>query len=210
MLACADTLTTSVAYDVPADVAFAYLADPRNRPEWQSSLRAVELLDEGEPRVGMRWRDLTVGADRAGDGDHRARARRAVGRDGPLVGDPGRPDAGLLSQRERLRRGGRRFRVHGRGLLRPVGWVATARRPARRTHDLRTAARILPRGRADGTHRRPALSVLMVLAGLLFTFQGLGYIKGSAMTGVEFWAIVGPAIAGFGIALGIVALRGPR
>ena len=55
-----------------------------------------------------------------------------------------------------------------------------------------------------------ALSVLMVLAGLLFTFQGLGYIKGSAMTGVEFWAIVGPAIAGFGIALGIVALRGPR
>ena len=55
-----------------------------------------------------------------------------------------------------------------------------------------------------------ALSVLMVLAGLLFTFQGLGYIKGSAMTGVEFWAIVGPVIAGFGIALGIVALRGPR
>ena len=55
-----------------------------------------------------------------------------------------------------------------------------------------------------------ALSVLMILAGLLFTFQGLGYIKGSAMTGVEFWAIVGPAIAGFGIALGIVALRGPR
>ncbi len=55
-----------------------------------------------------------------------------------------------------------------------------------------------------------ALSVLMVLVGLLFTFQGLGYIKGSAMTGVEFWAIVGPVIAGFGIALGIVALRGPR
>ena len=55
-----------------------------------------------------------------------------------------------------------------------------------------------------------ALAVLMVLAGLLFTFQGLGYIKGSAMTGVEFWAIVGPVIAGFGIALGIVALRGPR
>ena len=55
-----------------------------------------------------------------------------------------------------------------------------------------------------------ALSVLMILAGLLFTFQGLGYIKGSAMTGVEFWAIVGPVIAGFGVAIGIVALRGPR
>jgi uncharacterized protein YndB with AHSA1/START domain len=41
------------------DVVFGYLADPRNRPEWQSSLRAVDLQDEGEPRVGMRWRDLT-------------------------------------------------------------------------------------------------------------------------------------------------------
>ena len=29
------------------------------------------------------------------------------------------------------------------------------------------------------------LSALMVLMGVVFTFQGLGYIKGSAMTGVE-------------------------
>ena len=42
------------------DEAFDYLADPRNRPEWQSSLRRVELLDEGDPRVGMRWRDHTA------------------------------------------------------------------------------------------------------------------------------------------------------
>jgi hypothetical protein len=54
------------------------------------------------------------------------------------------------------------------------------------------------------------LSVLMIVVGLLWTFQGLGYIKGSAMTGVEFWAVVGPALAGFGIALGIVAVRGRR
>ena len=52
-----------------------------------------------------------------------------------------------------------------------------------------------------------ALAVLLVAAGLLFTFQGLGYIKGSAMTGVDFWAVLGPAIAGFGVALAIVALR---
>jgi hypothetical protein len=51
---------------------------------------------------------------------------------------------------------------------------------------------------------------LMIVVGLLWTFQGLGYIKGSAMTGVEFWAVVGPALAGFGIALGIVAVRGRR
>jgi hypothetical protein len=55
-----------------------------------------------------------------------------------------------------------------------------------------------------------ALAALLVAAGLLFTFQGLGYIKGSAMTGVDFWAVLGPAIAGFGVALAIVALRGRR
>ena len=54
------------------------------------------------------------------------------------------------------------------------------------------------------------LSALMVLMGVVFTFQGLGYIKGSAMTGVELWAILGPVIAGFGIALGIVVIRGNR
>jgi hypothetical protein len=52
-----------------------------------------------------------------------------------------------------------------------------------------------------------ALSVLMVAVGLLWTFQGLGYIKGSAMSGVELWAVLGPVIAGFGVALAIVALR---
>ena len=30
------------------------------------------------------------------------------------------------------------------------------------------------------------------------------------MTGVEFWAVLGPAVAGFGIALGIVVFRGNR
>ncbi|MET0999845.1 MAG: hypothetical protein ABWX73_14105 [Marmoricola sp.] len=55
-----------------------------------------------------------------------------------------------------------------------------------------------------------ALSVLMVVAGIIWTLQGLGYLKGSPMTGEEFWAVVGPALAGFGIALGIVAVRGRR
>ncbi len=51
--------SSGVTFAHPPDVVFSYLADPRNRPEWQSSLRAVEMLDDGEPRVGMRWRDLT-------------------------------------------------------------------------------------------------------------------------------------------------------
>ena len=50
---------SSVAFDVPVEVAFDYLVDPRNRPEWQSSLRRVELLDE-EVAVGQRWIDVTV------------------------------------------------------------------------------------------------------------------------------------------------------
>ena len=52
------------------------------------------------------------------------------------------------------------------------------------------------------------LGVLMLVIGAIWTFQGLGYIEGSPMTGVELWAVLGPALAGFGIALGIVVFRG--
>jgi hypothetical protein len=48
-----------VAFEVPAEVAFDYLADPRHRPEWQSSLRRVELLDD-EVAVGQLWIDVTM------------------------------------------------------------------------------------------------------------------------------------------------------
>jgi len=48
-----------VTFGVPAEVAFDYLADPRNRPEWQPSLRAVELIDEAVGE-GQRWVDVTV------------------------------------------------------------------------------------------------------------------------------------------------------
>ena len=48
-----------VAFDVPVEVAFDYLVEPRNRPEWQSSLRRVEHV-RGEPRVGQTWVDVTV------------------------------------------------------------------------------------------------------------------------------------------------------
>ena len=48
--------------------------------------------------------------------------------------------------------------------------------------------------------------LVMAFAGALFTFQGLGYVGGSMMTGERFWAIVGPIIAGFGVALVWVGL----
>lgn len=54
------------------------------------------------------------------------------------------------------------------------------------------------------------LGGLMVAVGALWTFQGLGYLEGSPMTGVEVWAILGPLMAGFGVALLIVGLRTRR
>lgn len=52
-----------------------------------------------------------------------------------------------------------------------------------------------------------ALGALMLLVGAVWTFQGLGYLGGSPMTGVALWAVIGPLVAGFGVALVIVGLR---
>jgi hypothetical protein len=49
-------------------------------------------------------------------------------------------------------------------------------------------------------------AVVMVLIGGLWTFQGLGLLGGSAMTGDSTWAIVGPLLAGLGVALGVSIL----
>lgn len=47
----------------------------------------------------------------------------------------------------------------------------------------------------------------LVLLGLLWTGQGLGWIGGSPMTGVTVWAIVGPLVALLGV---LLAVRGAR
>ena len=52
------------------------------------------------------------------------------------------------------------------------------------------------------------IGVLMVVIGAVWTFQGLGYLKGSPMTGVEIWDVVGPIVAGLGVALAYLGLRG--
>jgi hypothetical protein len=136
------SLTTFVEYDVPADEAFAYLADPGNRPEWQSSLRGVEILDAGEPRVGMRWRDLTSA---------RIVPEMVITAMEPHVlwAETGRWKAFTadLTLRFVPRDPGCRvdvaFGVHGRGLLRPVGWAATGAGLFAVRSDLRRAGHIL-------------------------------------------------------------------
>jgi hypothetical protein len=63
------------------------------------------------------------------------------------------------------------------------------------------------------TVRNPAavvLGVMMLAAGLLFMFQGLGKVHGSPMTGSNFWAGAGPVIAIIGAAIAMRGLRRPR
>ena len=51
------------------------------------------------------------------------------------------------------------------------------------------------------------LGVLLILVGLIWTLQGLGYLAGSVMTGVTFWAIVGPLVAIIGVLVVARAVR---
>lgn len=53
--------------------------------------------------------------------------------------------------------------------------------------------------------------LILLLAGVIFTLQGLGAIGGNnAMSGHSFWAIAGPIIALAGVVLAILGVRGGR
>lgn len=54
-----------------------------------------------------------------------------------------------------------------------------------------------------------AVAGLMVLVGALWTFQGLGYVEGSSMTGEKTWSVIGPIVAGLGVAL-MIAIMGRK
>jgi hypothetical protein len=49
--------------------------------------------------------------------------------------------------------------------------------------------------------------VLVTLAGVIFTLQGVGVFGGSAMSGVTFWAVAGPVIALAGLAMAAIGVR---
>lgn len=55
-----------------------------------------------------------------------------------------------------------------------------------------------------------ATGVVLVVIGCVFTLQGLGYLAGSAMTGVTLWAYIGPIVAIVGIVLIIRAVKAGR
>jgi hypothetical protein len=54
------------------------------------------------------------------------------------------------------------------------------------------------------------VGVLVFLAGVTFALQGLGAIGGSAMSGKNLWAVIGPLIAIVGAVLVVRGLRGAR
>jgi hypothetical protein len=51
------------------------------------------------------------------------------------------------------------------------------------------------------------VGLLVAVAGVVFTLQGVGDIGGSVMTGSTFWAVAGPIIALAGLAIAVVGLR---
>lgn len=61
--------------------------------------------------------------------------------------------------------------------------------------------------------RKPVFIIvgaIVTVAGIVWMFQGLGVIGGSAMTGSTLWAVLGPIVALIGIALVVFGLRGGR
>ena len=132
----------SVAFDVPVEAAFDYLVDPRNRPQWQSSLRRVELLDAPDPHAGQRWTDITAVGARP--------AMETVRLDRPAVwAERGRwrgIDATLtllFTSRGSSCLVSAHVEVTGRGIAKPLGPVLTRAASLAVPRDLLRAARIL-------------------------------------------------------------------
>jgi uncharacterized protein YndB with AHSA1/START domain len=129
----------TVRFGVPAEVAFDYLVDARNRPQWQSSLRRVEEVT-GDPRQGETWIDVTRAGIRPRmrtDVLERPRRWSESGRWRSVRADltlrfAAQGDAGCEVRYS--------FRIHAAG---PLGLVATALALPAVGADLRRAARIL-------------------------------------------------------------------
>jgi uncharacterized membrane protein len=138
---------STVDFAVPAEVAFDYLVDPRNRPEWQPSLRSVELLDD-DVSVGQRWVDVTVPGLRPRMETRVLERPTAWAEVGTWRGIEARlvlmfEDRGETCTVEVL------ARVEGRRLWRPLGPFLSIAAVVAAPRDLRRAARILSERAAE-------------------------------------------------------------
>ena len=55
-----------------------------------------------------------------------------------------------------------------------------------------------------------AVGIVAIVSGAVWTLQGLGYVRGSVMTGEPVWAVIGPVVVVVGIVLILMALRRRR
>jgi hypothetical protein len=55
-----------------------------------------------------------------------------------------------------------------------------------------------------------ALGLLAVVAGAMWTLQGLGYLGGSVMSGKPMWAVIGPLVVLAGLVVIWIGLRARR
>jgi uncharacterized membrane protein len=130
----------------PRQRVYDYFADPGNRPQWQASLRRVEVLDEGPPRVGTRWVDHVYGAPPF----HLRITRMDPGELWAEVGSSGPFTAyGTLLFEDAVKDGVHGTGVHcvarvtGRGVARPLAPFAMLVASLLVRNDLARAARIL-------------------------------------------------------------------
>ena len=54
------------------------------------------------------------------------------------------------------------------------------------------------------------LGLVLVLVGLVWTAQGVGWLEGSPMTGEPLWAVVGPVLALVGVGVVLAGIRRRR
>ncbi len=57
------------------------------------------------------------------------------------------------------------------------------------------------------TTGRIVLGIVLVLAGVVWTLQGLGLVGGSFMTGATVWAVIGPVTALVGLIIATTGFR---
>ncbi len=55
---------------------------------------------------------------------------------------------------------------------------------------------------------RTPLGLVLVLVGLVWTAQGIGWLEGSPMTDETLWAVIGPVVALIGALVVVLGLRG--
>lgn len=54
---------------------------------------------------------------------------------------------------------------------------------------------------------RIVLGIVLALAGVVWTLQGLGVVGGSVMTGATIWAVIGPVTTVVGLVVAVTGFR---